>query len=263
MRRGEEELRQRCERLRRFDRDVDPQAWAAGRLAGVDEAGVGPLAGPVVAAAVVLPCDFDLPELFDSKQMTAAARRRCEAFIRAHALGFGVARISPRGIERLNILRAMLEAHRRALRALPVVPEVVLVDGRRAPRLPSGWSATRLQVVVKADAQSLAVAAASVLAKETRDRIMRRLDRRYPQYGFRHHMGYSTREHMEALRRFGPSPVHRPRFCRFLEIEALLARQGQLPFAAASGAQLDGLPREAVDDAAWQSAGTEPLAPHP
>lgn len=229
--RREAERRQRFERLRSFDRDFDPQAWAAGRLAGVDEAGVGPLAGPVVAAAVVLPPDFDLPELFDSKQMTAPARHRCEIEIRARALAVAVAHVGARRIDRLNIARAMAEAHRRALDGLPFVPAAVLLDGNRAPRLPVGWGGVRLQTVVQADARSLAVAAASVVAKETRDRIMRRLDRRYPDYGFAIHKGYSTRSHMDALRRLGPSPVHRRRFCIWLEAEAEAARQGVLPFA--------------------------------
>jgi ribonuclease HII len=229
--RREAERRQRLERLRSFDRDFDPPAWAAGRLAGVDEAGVGPLAGPVVAAAVVLPPDFDLPELFDSKQMTAPARHRCEIEIRARALAVAVARVGARRIDHLNIARAMAEAHRRALEGLPFVPAAVLLDGNRAPRLPIGWEGVRLQTVVQADARSLAVAAASVVAKETRDRIMRRLDRRYPDYGFAIHKGYSTRSHMDALRRLGPSPVHRRRFCTWLEAEAEAARQGVLPFA--------------------------------
>jgi ribonuclease HII len=230
MSRGEAERRRRFERLRGFDRDFDPGAWERGRLAGVDEAGVGPLAGPVVAVAVVLPPDFDLPEVFDSKQMTALARHRCEIHIRARAVALAVARVSPQRIDRLNIARAMSEAHRRALRGLAVLPEAVLVDGKRLPPLPPDWSGVRLQAVVQADARSLAVAAASVVAKETRDRIMRRLDRRYPDYGFAAHKGYSTRSHKEVLRRLGPSPVHRRRFCGFLEAEAEAARQGVLPF---------------------------------
>jgi ribonuclease HII len=234
MRRGEEFLRERFERLRRFDREFDPEAWAAGRLAGVDEAGVGPLAGPVVAAAVILPADFDLPELFDSKQMSPAARHRCELHIRTHAVAFGVARVSPQSIDRLNILRAMLAAHRRALRALPWMPAAVIVDGRRTPRLPVEWAMTRVQSVVKADALSLAVAAASVVAKETRDRIMRKLDRRYPEYGFAEHKGYSTPAHKEAVRRHGLSPVHRRCFCDWLQVEAEMERQGTLDFTTGS-----------------------------
>lgn len=228
MRRSAEELRLRFDRLRDFDRSVDPEAWMQGALAGVDEAGVGPLAGPVVAAAVVLPPDFDLPELYDSKQMRPAARRRCEAAIRAGALGLGVARVSPQRIDRWNILRAMLWAHGRALRQLRIPVRVVLVDGHRAPSLPRGWGDCRLQTIVKGDSRSLAVAAASVVAKEARDRIMQRLDRRYPTYGFGHHKGYASAAHMQVLRRQGLSPVHRRSFCGWLGDEALRARQGEL-----------------------------------
>lgn len=231
MRRDGEELRQRCERLRCFDRDFDREAWSRGLLAGVDEAGVGPLAGPVVAAAVILPADFDLPEVFDSKQMRPAARQRCERDIRARALALGVASVSPRRIDRVHILHAMLQAQRRALAALDLVPVAVIVDGCRTPSLPSAWGATRLQAVVRADSQSLAVAAASVVAKETRDRIMLRLDRRYPEYGFARHKGYGTAAHKAALRRHGPSPVHRLCFCTWLETEAAAARQGVFEFA--------------------------------
>jgi ribonuclease HII len=230
MGRGEEARRRRFEALCAFDRGFDALAWAAGRLAGVDEAGVGPLAGPVVAAAVVLPVDFDLPELFDSKRLTPGQRRDCARAIRAAALGIGVARVSAPRIDRLNVLRASLLAHRRALARLPLVPRAVVVDGRWVPRLPRGWEAVRVEPVVDADARSLAVAAASVVAKTTRDRLMLRLDRLYPEYGFARHKGYATPAHREALRRHGLSPVHRRRFCGFLVSERAAARQGALDF---------------------------------
>ena len=218
--------RRRFARLRAFDRRFDFDAWTSGRLAGVDEAGVGPLAGPVVAAAVILPPDFDCPELFDSKQLQPAARRRCELAVRRAALGLGVARVSPARIDRINILRAMLAAHRLALAKLPFVPGAILVDGKRAPRPPLGWEAVRLETVIGGDTRSLAIAAASVIAKETRDRIMRRLDRRYPEYGFARHKGYASRSHRALLLQYGLSPVHRRSFCGFLEV----ARQGALAF---------------------------------
>jgi ribonuclease HII len=221
----------RFRRLRAFDRDADPEAWAAGRLAGVDEAGVGPLAGPVVAAAVILAPEFELPELDDSKRLSAAARSRCERSIRTQALAWAIARVSPRCIDRINILRAMLRAHGRALRRLDVRPTLVLVDGNRLPAPPAGWQ-VQLRAVVRGDQRSLAVAAASVLAKCARDRAMLRLDRRYPGYGFARHKGYATEEHVLALRRLGPSPVHRGRFCRFLADEAELARQLRFDWAA-------------------------------
>lgn len=225
--------RRRFARLQAFDHDADPAAWRAGRLAGVDEAGVGPLAGPVIAAAVVLPPDFDLPELYDSKCLSAAARQRCERAIRGAAITFAVARVSPRCIDRINIANAMLRAHRRALAALAVQPWAILVDGNRRPRLPAGWCA-QLRAIVGGDRSSLAVAAASVLAKCARDRAMRRLDRRYPAYGFARHKGYATAAHVQALREHGLSPVHRQSFCGFLAAESARALQGTLPWGAAS-----------------------------
>lgn len=228
MRRREAERRRRFERLREFDRAFDPAAWAAGRLAGVDEAGVGPLAGPVVAAAVVLPPEFELPDLFDSKQMTASERLRCARAVRDAALAFGIAGVSPQKIDRINIRRAMFAAHRHALGKLAIVPDAVLVDGKWLGRFPTACRSAHTAAVIKGDTQSAAIAAASVLAKVARDRLLLRLDRDYPLYGFAQHKGYSTAEHMQALREHGLSPVHRRSFCGFLEHEKLLARQGQL-----------------------------------
>ncbi len=219
-----ETRRRRFLRLQAFDHDLDPAAWRSGRLAGVDEAGVGPLAGPVVAAAVILPPAFDLPELFDSKQMTQAARQRCERVIRAEAIAFALARVSAPRIDRINIRNAMLRAHRRALAGLPVHPTAVAIDGNLLPRAPAGWSGS-LHAIVGGDRRSLAIAAASVLAKCARDRAMRRLDSEYPGYGFARHKGYATAEHMDALRRLGLSPVHRRSFCGWLAVEAANAQQ--------------------------------------
>ena len=230
MGRRDAERRRRFERLREFDRTFDPAAWAAGRLAGVDEAGVGPLAGPLVAAAVVLPPAFELPELFDSKQMTASERLRCARAVRDAALAFGLARVSAARIDGINIRRAMFAAHRQALAKLSVVPAVVLVDGKWTGTMPPACRGARVVAVVKGDTQSLAIAAASVLAKVARDRLLVRLDREFPHYGFARHKGYSTAEHMQALRDHGLSPVHRRSFCGFLEHERLQARQGQLAF---------------------------------
>jgi ribonuclease HII len=229
MTRRERERRRRFRRLRDFDRDFDAAAWAAGRLAGVDEVGVGPLAGPVVAAAVILPPDFELPALFDSKRLTAPERRRCALEVRAAACGLVLSRISPACIDRINIRRAMLAAQRRAVTRLDPAPTAVLVDGKVLPRLPAAW---RVRAVVGGDAQSLAVAAASVVAKVARDRIMVRLHRLYPAYGFNRHKGYATADHRQALREHGLSPVHRRAFCGFLEVEAALARQGALAFGS-------------------------------
>ncbi len=224
------ERQERFARLRSFDHDMDPTAWRAERLAGVDEAGVGPLAGPVVAAAVILPNDFELPELYDSKRISAAERARCEKFIRDECIALAVASVSSRVIDRINILQAMLRAHGRALARLDRRPLTVLVDGNKTPAVPSSWR-TRVQTVVGGDRLSLAIAAASVVAKSTRDRWMQRLEARFPGYGFAQHKGYATSEHMDSLRQHGMSPAHRRSFCGFLEEEAQWSRQGRFAFA--------------------------------
>ncbi len=183
--------------------------FAAGArwVAGVDEVGVGPLAGPVVAAAVVLPVRVDLPGLDDSKRLSRGARERLAADIRRQAVAVAIAEVSRAEIDRLNILRASLEAMRRAVLDLPVVPDHVLVDARTIPGL--GMRQTGL---VGGDAIDGSIAAASIVAKVHRDAIMRRLHRRYPDYGFGQHMGYATRQHLAALSRFGPTPAHRRSF---------------------------------------------------
>jgi ribonuclease HII len=183
--------------------------WRTGltRIAGVDEVGVGPLAGPVLAAAVILPEGVMLRGVDDSKKVTAALREDLAERIQATALGVGIGIVEPEEIDRLNIYRAALEAMRRAVTALPVTPEHVLVDGRRIPQLSMPQTA-----LIKGDARSYCIAAASIVAKVARDRIMRELDRRYPEYGFRDHMGYGTAQHRAAIDRHGPSPVHRRSF---------------------------------------------------
>ena len=191
--------------------------WAAGieRLAGVDEAGRGPLAGPVVVAAVVFPeqtrragLPASLAGLNDSKQLAPAPRQRFfEALTRWSELDFGIAEVGAGLIDELNILRATHQAMREALTRLRQPPQHVLVDGLPVPAL--GFPHTAL---VKGDARSYSIAAASVLAKVTRDRIMLAYDRTYPGYGFARHKGYPTPEHLAALARLGPCPIHRRSF---------------------------------------------------
>ncbi|NCC25224.1 MAG: ribonuclease HII [Deltaproteobacteria bacterium] len=176
--------------------------------AGVDEAGRGCLAGPVVAAAVILPPDLSgLEGLGDSKTLTARARARLETEIKRIALAWALGLSWPREIERINILQASLTAMTRSVRCLHVRPELVLVDGNQVPDLEESCRA-----LVKGDSRVRSISAASILAKTFRDRLMVSLDRRYPGYGLAGHKGYGTREHLERVRALGPSPIHRMTF---------------------------------------------------
>jgi ribonuclease HII len=176
-------------------------------VAGVDEVGVGPLAGPVVAAAVILPRRVDLPGLNDSKQVSASERERLATAIRCQALACSVALASVEEIDRLNIYWAALLAMRRAVTGLATTPDQVLVDARRIPDLEMPQRA-----LVHGDGRDGSIAAASILAKVYRDALMSRLDAEYPGYGFANHMGYATPVHRAAIARRGPSPVHRRSF---------------------------------------------------
>ena len=184
-------------------------AWARGLwVAGVDEVGRGPLAGPVVAAAVILDPTTPIDGLRDSKLLTGRQRRRLAREIRAHALAFAVARVGPREIDVINVLQATWTAMRDALARLHLPPGLVLVDGNL--RIP-GVTCTQ-RAIVAGDRRSASVAAASILAKVVRDAFMARADRRYPAYGFRQHKGYGTAAHLDALARLGPCPLHRRSF---------------------------------------------------
>ena len=183
------------------------QARSLIRIAGVDEAGRGPLAGPVVAAAVVLDPRRPIDGLRDSKQLTAARRRELAVMIRASALAYAVAQASVAEIDRLNILQASLLAMRRAIEALKPAADLVLVDGNRLPMIAIGARA-----IVGGDAIEPAISAASILAKTHRDALMLRLHARYPQYGFARHFGYPTPQHLALLNELGPCAVHRRTF---------------------------------------------------
>lgn len=178
-----------------------------GLIAGVDEAGRGPLAGPVVAAAVILDDLNPILGLADSKKLSAVRREKLFNEIRAKSLCFAVAQASVEEIESLNILQATLLAMRRAVDGLRLLPKLVLVDGNRLPVLPM-----RAQAIVKGDALIAAISAASILAKVTRDRWCDEYDKLYPAYGFSKHKGYGTAQHMAALRELGACPQHRKTF---------------------------------------------------
>ncbi len=190
-------------------------------IAGLDEVGRGCLAGPVVAAAAILPLAEDCLRLFagvrDSKQLSAAQRERLYTVVMERAVGVGVGVVSVEWIDRYNILRATRLAMQQALAALPVRPTYLLLDALKLPgvRLPQ-------LALIRGDARCLSIAAASIVAKVTRDRLMQALDQQYPGYGFARHKGYSTAEHKLALARLGPSPVHRRTFA---PVRALLEAQ--------------------------------------
>ena len=176
-------------------------------VAGVDEVGRGALAGPLYAAAVILPPGIELPGLRDSKLCTRLQRERLAKQIKHVAVSCSIARVQPSKIDRAGIQPCNREALRRAVRGLAVQPEYVLVDFMRMKRLP--WPGL---LVKKGDALSRNVAAASIVAKVSRDAAMRRYHRKYPQYGFATNVGYKSRQHWDALVRFGPSPIHRRSF---------------------------------------------------
>ncbi len=176
-------------------------------MAGVDEAGRGPLAGPVLAAAVILPPGHIIPGVDDSKRLQPAVRERLADEIRRQALACSIGAASAREVDRLNILRATHLAMRRALDRLPVPVDHVIVDGLPVPILGEAQTA-----VVEGDRRVHSVACASILAKVTRDRLMRRLAPRYPAYGWERNAGYGTPEHRDALARLGPTPHHRRSF---------------------------------------------------
>ena len=189
-------------------------------ICGVDEAGRGPLCGSVVAAACILPDGLEIPELNDSKKLTPKKRDQLFDLIKEKALAYGIAEGTVEEINELNILEADLLAMRRAIDALHSPDgqiyraDFALIDGNidRDFQIPA-------RAIVKGDSLSMSIAAASILAKVTRDRMCLEMDQAYPQYGIAKHKGYGTKEHMDALRTFGPTPIHRKKFIRFLNEE--------------------------------------------
>ncbi len=203
-----EKERERLETMRIYEHQYEQ----TGLVCGVDEAGRGPLAGPVVAGAVILPVNCEILYLNDSKQLSEKRREELYDEIREKAVACGVGIVGPERIDEINILQATYEAMREAIAALNPQPDVLLNDAVRIPGI-----ALRQVPIIGGDAKSLSIAAASVLAKVTRDRMMREYDREMPEYGFAAHKGYGSAAHFEAIRKYGLSPIHRRSFLKKME----------------------------------------------
>ncbi len=182
-------------------------------ICGIDEAGRGPLAGPVYAAAVILPVGLEIEGLNDSKKLSEKKREQLFDVICEKAISYSVGIATEKEIDEINILNATFLAMKRAVEGLKIKPDYALVDGNRYPNI---TESIKEEVVVKGDAKSMSIAAASVLAKVSRDRFMLEMSEQYPQYDFEKHKGYGTRLHYERLAEFGPSPIHRMTFLKKL-----------------------------------------------
>lgn len=191
--------------------ELEERCWAQGRslVCGADEAGAGPLAGPVYAAAVILPRHLELMWLNDSKQVTPKRREVLFEEIKAQAVAWSVASVDEGTIDDINILNARLLAMERAIRALEPAPDYALIDGNRDKGITLPH-----ETAVKGDSRSASIAAASILAKVSRDRYMEEMARQYPEYRFERHKGYPTKLHYEMLKKYGPSPIHRSSFLK-------------------------------------------------
>lgn len=206
--REEEKLnaeRKRLETMRVFEKKYSSYKL----IAGIDEAGRGPLAGPVAAGAVILPENCRILYLNDSKKLSASKRDELFDEIKEKAVAYGVGIVSPERIDEINILQATLEAMEKAVKAMDIEPDMLLIDALTIPALPYKQTG-----IVKGDAKSVSIAAASIIAKVTRDRIMMDIDKIYPEYGFASHKGYGSKAHIEALKKYGPCPVHRKTFIK-------------------------------------------------
>lgn len=180
-------------------------------VCGIDEAGRGPLAGPVCAAAVILPLGLEFEGLNDSKKLSEKKREALYDIITEKAVAYSIALVDEKTIDEINILQATFKAMRNAVEGLSVKPDIALIDGNQKPGL-----SIEQRTIVKGDAKSMSVAAASILAKVTRDRLMIKLDEEYPEYQFAKHKGYGTKLHYECLEKYGVSPVHRRTFLKKL-----------------------------------------------
>ena len=191
------------------EKEMEIRAKGFTAVCGIDEAGRGPLAGPVVAAAVILPEDIQLPGVNDSKKITEKKREILFEFVKEHALAYGIGEASETEIDEINILQATFLAMRRAVEALQIPADYALVDGNRIQGLP-----VPAETVIGGDGKVLSIAAASILAKVTRDRYMRDMAAQYPEYGFEKHKGYGTKAHYAAIEQYGICPLHRKTFLK-------------------------------------------------
>ena len=191
----------------KFENEAKAQGYNI--VCGIDEAGRGPLAGPVCAAAVILPEGCEIEGINDSKKLTEKKREALYDVIIEKAVAYGIATADEKEIDEINILQATYLAMNRAFKKLSVKPDMALVDGNRDPKL-----GIPTQTIVKGDARSMSIAAASILAKVTRDRFMLEMDKKYPEYQFAQHKGYGTKLHYEMLTQYGPSEIHRMTFLK-------------------------------------------------
>jgi ribonuclease HII len=197
--------RKRTERLKKFEKEYDNYSY----ICGIDEVGRGPLAGPVVAGAVILPKDCSILHINDSKQLSEKKREELYDVIMEQAVATGIGMVGPERIDEINILQATYEAMRQAIAALDPQPDLLLNDAVTIPQV------TIPQVpIIKGDAKSISIGAASIIAKVTRDRMMVEYDKQMPEYGFASNKGYGSAEHIAAIQKYGPSPIHRATFIK-------------------------------------------------
>lgn len=195
--------KERIEQLREYEK----QYAAYGNVCGIDEVGRGPLAGPVVAGAVILPPDCRILYINDSKKLSAKKREELYSIIMEEAVSVGIGMVSPQRIDEINILQATYEAMREAIHNLSIKPDILLNDAVTIPEV-----AIRQVPIIKGDAKSISIGAASIIAKVTRDRLMEEYDKILPEYGFASNKGYGTKAHIEAIKAYGPTPIHRRSF---------------------------------------------------
>lgn len=195
----------RTELMKEFDREYK----IYGTVCGIDEAGRGPLCGPVVAAAVILPDEYNILYINDSKKLSETKREEVYKEIDEYAVAYGVGIVSPERIDEINILQATYEAMRTAIHKLSVTPDILLNDAVTIPMVD-----IKQVPIIKGDAKSQSIAAASIVAKVTRDHLMEEYDKLYPEYGFAKHKGYGTAAHIKAIKEYGPCPIHRRTFIK-------------------------------------------------